>query len=149
MQIQKALYGSMAVATLAGIANAAVINKVGDISTSEVWTANNTYNLTGQVYIKNGATLTIEPGTVIASTPTANGSGSLAITRGSKIIAQGNQGAPIIFTSTADVATWVAGNPTTGTWRAPGQRMGQRHDHGRRLHVQHQDFRQQLGDFQR
>ena len=104
--------------------HAGVIFKNGDINTSETWTADNTYNLTGQVYIKNGATLTIEPGTIIARTPTPNGSGSLAITRGSKIIANGTQENPIIFTSTLDVATWTGGDPTTGTWRAQSNEWG-------------------------
>ena len=49
-----------------------------------------------------GATLTIEAGTVIASTPTVNGSGSLAVTRGAKIFVQGTADNPVIMTSTND-----------------------------------------------
>ena len=38
----------------------------GDITTNTTWTANNTYLLDdGYVYVTGGATLTIEPGTVI------------------------------------------------------------------------------------
>jgi hypothetical protein len=124
MKHQNTILSSIAGIALAGTANAANINKNGDINASEVWTANNTYNLTGQVYIRNGATLTIEPGTVIASLPTPNGAGSLAITRGSRIIANGTAANPIIFTSTLDVATWVGGDPTTGTWRAQSNEWG-------------------------
>src|SRR5688572_1139614 len=125
MQLNRTLICSAAALAMAGIANAGnVINKGGDITVSETWTADNTYNLVSQVYIKNGATLTIEPGTIIASTPTVNGSGSLAITRGSKIIANGTQDNPIIFTSTADVATWTGGDPTTGNWRASANEWG-------------------------
>lgn len=108
----------------ANAANAAVIVVNSNITTSTTWTNNNVYRLQGQIYVLNGATLTIQPGTVIASTPTVNGSGSLAITRGSKIIANGTCQDPIIFTSTADVNTWAAlpahptgRNPKTGTWR--------------------------------
>ena len=108
----------------AGIAGAATINVSSDITSSTTWTNNNTYNLVNQVYVKNGATLTIQPGTIIASTPTANGSGSLAITRGSKIMANGTCDNPIIFTSTADVATWTGGDPTTGTWREAANEWG-------------------------
>jgi hypothetical protein len=114
----------LAVAALAAGANAAEILVSADIATSTTWTANNTYNLTTQIYVLPGATLTIEPGTVIASTPTANGSGSLAITKGAQIIANGTKTQPIIMTSTADVATWVAGNPQTGTWRAAANEWG-------------------------
>ncbi|MEY2806307.1 MAG: hypothetical protein RIR65_724 [Planctomycetota bacterium] len=114
----------LAVAALAAGANAAEILVSADIATSTTWTANNTYNLTAQIYVLPGATLTIEPGTVIASTPTANGSGSLAITKGAQIIANGTKTRPIIMTSTADVATWVNGNQQTGTWRAAANEWG-------------------------
>ena len=60
-----------------------------DITTSTVWTSDNTYNLQGQIYVKAGATLTIEAGTVVASSPTKNGSGSLAVCRGAQINVQG------------------------------------------------------------
>jgi len=90
---------SLAAALMATVASAQV-NVSGNITTSTTWTANNVYNLVGQVYVTNGATLTIEPGTVIATT--ANSGGSLAITRGSKIEAVGTKDAPIIFTSTND-----------------------------------------------
>src|SRR5262245_50482988 len=107
-----------------GITNAAEVMVTQDITESTTWTANNTYNLVNQIYVKNNATLTIEAGTLIASTPTVNGSGSLAITRGAKIIAIGTPTNPIIFTSTADVATWTGGDPTTGTWREAANEWG-------------------------
>ena len=100
---------------LAASANAAEILVTADIATSTTWTANNTYNLQQQIYVLPGATLTIEPGTIIAST--TNIGGSIAVTRGARIIAIGTQSEPIIFTSKADVATWTAGNPKTGSWR--------------------------------
>jgi hypothetical protein len=100
---------------LAASANAAEILVTADIATSTTWTANNTYNLQQQIYVLPGATLTIEPGTIIAST--TNLGGSIAVTRGARIIAIGTQSEPIIFTSKADVATWTAGNPKTGSWR--------------------------------
>ena len=45
---------------VAGSAGAAEILVNSDITTSTTWTANNTYNLQKQIYVKNGATLTIE-----------------------------------------------------------------------------------------
>ena len=68
----------------------------GDISTNTTWTKNNVYLLNdGYVYVNNGATLTIEPGTVIRGT----GKGTIIVTRGSKIYAKGTKDEPIIFTS--------------------------------------------------
>lgn len=80
-----------------------VISKVGSITADETWTADQIYTLTGKVVVDNGATLTIEPGTIIKGT---EGTGSLAsallIARGSKINACGTADAPIIFTSELD-----------------------------------------------
>ncbi|MFO0984303.1 MAG: hypothetical protein U1E76_21700 [Planctomycetota bacterium] len=98
-----------------GAANAAEILVNSNISSSTTWTANNSYNLQQQIYVLPGATLTIEAGTLIASD--TNLGGSLAVCKGAKIIANGTQAKPIIFTSKADVATWTGGNPKTGVWR--------------------------------
>ena len=43
----------------------AVITVSGTITSNTTWTCNNTYLLSGFVYVKSGATLTIEPGTII------------------------------------------------------------------------------------
>ncbi|MEZ5963574.1 MAG: hypothetical protein R3F56_06985 [Planctomycetota bacterium] len=86
-----------------------------DITTSTTWTPANTYNLQQQIYVRNGATLTIEAGTILAST--TNLGGSLAVSRGSKIFVKGTEKNPVIMTSKADVLTWAGGNPKTGTWR--------------------------------
>lgn len=59
----------------------------------------NTYLLMGVVYIKN-ASLTIEPGTVIRGDEKT--CGTLVITRGAKILAEGLETNPIIFTSNKD-----------------------------------------------
>jgi hypothetical protein len=61
--------------------------------------------MVGWIYVEDGATLTIEPGTIIKGTnksydgrEAATGS-SLIITRGAKIMAQGTRTEPIVFTS--------------------------------------------------
>jgi len=107
---------------VAGAASAAEVLVTQNISTSTTWTASNTYNLQNQIYVLPGATLTIEPGTVIAST--TNLGGSLAICRGARIVANGTNESPIIFTSKADVATWTGGNPKTGTARVAMNEWG-------------------------
>ena len=101
-------------------ANSAEILVTADIATSTTWTKNNTYNLQGQRYILPGATLTIEAGTVVAS----DVGGSLAVTRDARIDCVGTKLEPVIFTSKQDVATWTAGNPKTGTWRAVANEWG-------------------------
>jgi hypothetical protein len=119
-----AMLGAAMAAAAAGTADAANIIVNANIAASTTWTANNTYDLAQQIYVLPGATLTIEAGTVIATTPTPNGGGSLAITPGAKIFVNGTLANPVIMTSTADVATWTAGNPKTGTWREAANEWG-------------------------
>ena len=69
----------------------------GKITSSITLKANKIYKLRGLVYVTNGATLTIEPGTKIVGEADKNG--ALIITRGSKIMAEGTAANPIIFTS--------------------------------------------------
>ena len=59
--------------------------------------------LVNRTSITNGATLTIEPGTIIkGEAGTGPNATALIIARGSKINAQGTENQPIIFTSAAD-----------------------------------------------
>jgi len=68
----------------------------GDISTRTL-TASKKYLIKGQVFVRNGQTLTIEPGTVILGEKASKG--TLIIDRGAKIMAQGTKEKPIIMTS--------------------------------------------------
>jgi hypothetical protein len=113
--LRSSIATAVAAAAVAGSAGAAEVLVTADIATSTTWTKNNTYNLQGQIYVLPGATLTIEAGTVIAST--TNLGGALAVTRDARIVALGTAEEPIIFTSKADVDTWTNGDPKTGTWR--------------------------------
>lgn len=80
-----------------------VITKAGLIAADEKWTSNNIYVLAGKVVVNDGATLEIEPGTIIKG---ESGVGSLAsaliVARGGKIMAEGTAEDPIIFTSIED-----------------------------------------------
>ncbi|EMQ93792.1 hypothetical protein D778_01522 [Xanthomarina gelatinilytica] len=73
----------------------------GNISTDTKLVKKNTYLLLGNVFVTNNATLTIEPGTVIIGDFKTNG--SLIITKGAKIIADGLVTDPIVFTSNRSV----------------------------------------------
>ncbi len=75
----------------------------GFITSNTSWTADKCYILNGRVVVRSGATLTIEPGTLVKG---AKGSGTsasvLIIERGGKIDAQGTASEPIIFTAASD-----------------------------------------------
>lgn len=83
-----------------------------NITNNTTWTSNNVYLLSGQIFVKNGATLTIEPGTVIMGDATIlTDKPGLFITQGSKLIAQGTEANPIVFTSSK-----AAGSRAVGDW---------------------------------
>ncbi|MDJ1495146.1 IPT/TIG domain-containing protein [Cytophagaceae bacterium DM2B3-1] len=96
-----------------------------EIKTNKTLTADKVWLLKGFVYVTSGATLTIEPGTIIKgvkgvqSVPDANGgvtgstasSGTLVIEAGGKINAVGTAEKPIVFTSSKD-----AGTRSYGDW---------------------------------
>lgn len=79
-------------------------------STAEDFTmrADTKYLLRGFVYVGEGATLTIEPGTVIMGEKSTKG--TLIIERGGKIMAQGTASKPIVFTSAQPVGQRAAGD---------------------------------------
>ncbi len=66
-----------------------------DVTANTTWTTGNTYSLQKHVFVKNGATLTIQPGVRVQG---LRGS-SLVVTSTGKIDAQGTAAAPIVFTS--------------------------------------------------
>lgn len=69
----------------------------GNISQDTKLSKSNTYLLLGDVFVTNNAVLIIEPGTVILGDYKTKG--SLTVSRGSKIIADGTETDPIVFTS--------------------------------------------------
>lgn len=86
-----------------------VIRLNDDITADTTFEAKNTYVIPRlkQLFVKNGATLTIEPGTVIQGEQGA----VLVITRGSKINAAGTKDKPIVLTSAQPM-----GQRTAGFW---------------------------------
>jgi hypothetical protein len=74
-----------------------VIIVTGEVTATETWTANNYYVLRGAVFVRNGATLNIQPGTWIIG---ESGSvGTLIVERGGRLNALGTREQPIVFTS--------------------------------------------------
>ena len=70
---------------------------VGNITSTTTLTADKVWTLKGYVYVTNGASLIIKPGTKIISDIAEKG--ALCIERGGKLIAEGTASQPIVFTS--------------------------------------------------
>lgn len=96
--------------TVYGTGKTATDWTTANITTNTTWTADKIYTVKQATYVKNGATLTIEPGTVVLFDKAAVGAG-LFITMGSKIMAQGTATSPIVFTSNQ-----APGSRTLGDW---------------------------------
>ena len=82
------------------------ISVTGSITGTEMWTSSNIYILNQKVVVQDGATLTIQPGTIIKG---STGAGSLAsalvVARGGTLMAEGTASQPIIMTSASDDIT--------------------------------------------
>ncbi|MBO0936562.1 IPT/TIG domain-containing protein [Fibrella sp. HMF5335] len=95
----------------------AVVPKSLTITANETWTSDNVYQLNGFVYVRSGATLTIQPGTIIkgggrdADPSGQQKGGTLIIEAGAKIDARGTATNPIVFTSSKP-----AGQRGYGDW---------------------------------
>lgn len=81
----------------------------GTISANRTLDASKVYLLSGFVYIADGVTLTIPAGTVIRGDQVSKG--TLIVTRGGKLIADGTATKPIVFTSNKAV-----GDRAPGDW---------------------------------
>jgi len=88
------------------IDNPVVVDNL-DITTNTTWTSDNDYNIDGIVSIKEGAILTIEPGTKIQFGP--DGRIDIGYYDNATFIAIGTEDEPIVFTS-----SHIA--PTAGAW---------------------------------
>ena len=77
-----------------------------NIEENTTWIADNTYQLSGRITVMDGATLTIEAGTVIkGEMGTGANATALVVARGGKLMAEGTASMPIIFTSVGDEIT--------------------------------------------
>jgi hypothetical protein len=74
-----------------------VVEVTGTIASNTTWLASKKYLLKGFVYVAEGATLTIEAGTIIKGDKDTKA--SLIVKAGARLIAQGTAQNPIVFTS--------------------------------------------------
>lgn len=80
-----------------------------NITRNTRWTRDKVYIITRMIFIQNNVTLTIEPGTIVrgvkklaAGSDLANEPGTLIVSRGGRLIANGTAESPIIMTAIDD-----------------------------------------------
>jgi hypothetical protein len=78
-------------------ANAPSEDVAADVTATATWECGKTYVLKQLVFVKSGATLTIQAGTTIKG----DQGSALIVEKGAKIIAEGTKTAPIVFSSNA------------------------------------------------
>ena len=83
----------------------------GDITADRTFTNDTEWDLKGIVYVKNNATLTVEPGTFVIGQPGTTPPSALIITQNGKITANGTKSRPIVMTSSLPF-----GQRTRGDW---------------------------------
>jgi hypothetical protein len=108
---------------LSTLATGGVLN-----ATNTVLTCNNNYLLKEKIYVPDGKSITISPGTVILgrdlNAPGAGVASALIVERGGQIIAAGSPTCQIVFTAEEDITsdnilgnyTNVSGAPNGGKW---------------------------------
>src|SRR5690606_4542695 len=79
-----------------GPVGGSTIELTGNLTTQTL-SKDNKYLLKGQVFVRDGQTVTIQPGTVIFGDKATRA--TLVVDRGGKIIANGTQSEPIVMTS--------------------------------------------------
>lgn len=94
------------------------VKVTSNVTENTTWTSDKVYILGGRITVTSGATLTIEPGTIIkGEAGTGSNATALLVARGGKLMAEGTASEPIIFTSVADeimpedIATGKFGSP--------------------------------------
>lgn len=90
----------------------------GELTQGASFTCDKTYILDKKIYIPSGQTITIQPGTVIKGAPNtvAEEATALTIMRGGKIIANGTESCPIVFTAQADPMDGTYPVSNKGMW---------------------------------
>lgn len=81
------------------------------------WSKDTVYVLRGFIFVNDGDVLTIQAGTVIKGQPgQGQGASALIVARGGKIMAEGNEANPIIFTGLADDLNGSVPDDANSTW---------------------------------
>jgi hypothetical protein len=94
------------------------VNGTGELTSNQTLTCDKIYTLDQKIYVPNGITLTINPGTVIKANSAADPANATAliVERGGKVIADGTKDCQIVFTSTADPMDGTYSLTNVGDW---------------------------------
>lgn len=97
--------------------NTKVISDKGSGTGTTTWTKDMDLLLEGFVFVNEGQTLSIEPGTVVRFKSGQGATASaLIVARGGKILAKGTKEAPIIFTAETDKLDGSLDTKSRGLW---------------------------------
>ena len=92
------------------------VTDLGEGTGTTRWTNDKVWVLNGLVFVNEGQTLTIEPGTIIKAKPgQIEEASALVVARGARLVAEGTAAEPIIFTSEADGIFNLPGGGTCTT----------------------------------
>ncbi len=88
------------------------------LATNTVLSCDTLYILNDKIYVGDGKTLTINPGTVVKApfVGVPADENALIVSRGGKIFAPGTESCPIVFTSTLDPMNGTYGMSNRGKW---------------------------------
>lgn len=75
------------------------VNVSGNIEADTTWVNTKLYRVSGLVFVRNNATLTIQPGTFVIGMPGSQPPSAIVVTRSGRIVAAGTRSRPIIMTS--------------------------------------------------
>ena len=82
----------------------------GNIDANVTWTNTRAYRVTGLVFVRNNATLTIEPGTFVIGQPGSQPPSAVVVSRNGRMVAEGTRSRPIIMTSSREFGVRRAGD---------------------------------------
>ena len=88
-----------------------IVDLPASITENRTLTADNAYSIRGIVTVRNNATLTVEPGTVIIGQPGSQPPSVLLVANNGKLVAEGTRSRPIIMTSSQPI-----GRRQRGDW---------------------------------
>jgi hypothetical protein len=93
--------------TVPGIDKPVIVVR-GRLTGDVTWESRYYYVLRGAVFVAQGATLTIQPGTTVVGEFATNG--TLVVERGGRLMAEGRADAPIVFTSDQPIGSRARGD---------------------------------------
>jgi hypothetical protein len=108
--------GSRPTVTIGGTATSRIDINGNLLKANTVLSCDTIYALGDKVFVGDGKSITIAPGTLIKTPSNAGDAHALIVSRGGKIFAPGTCDCPIVFTATADNMTGTYGVTNRAQW---------------------------------